>query len=524
MKKVLFFKNALILTVTALLLRVAGIFFRVWMASHLGAEGMGLYQVIFSVYTLASTFATSGLSTAITRLLTERLAVGDLAGAKRTLRYSLALSLAVALLSVAIVFGFSRPIALIFIGDARAEASLKILSFSLPFMGVCSCLRGYFLARRNTLPPSIGQIFEQIVRMSMIVLLVQEYAKYGLAAASAAVLTGDTLAEAAGTFLLWLFYRLDIRRKKATRHTELTRRKTLGELVRISAPITLGRYLHTGLRTSESLLTPLCLSRYAGSKTMALEQFGMIKGMALPLLLFPASLLSSVSTLLIPEMSEAMANGSTRSIRAAVDKVLSITSLLSFPIAGVFLVAAGPMGRILYQSDSVGYLLRALAPLVPFMYIDLIADGVLKGLDQQNILFRNNVADSVIRLLLVVLLVPRFGMQGFLGVMLFSNLFTAVLSVVRMVRVAGLGWDTTRYVWRPLAAVGAAVLLSDFLCRPLHENDWLFLVVAGCTTLLFYLVFLILFGGLSLGPFFRFIGRKTPNTPPKKSPFTSLSK
>ena len=77
MKKVLFIKNAAILTVTALILRMIGIFFRVWLADTIGAEGMGLYQVIFSVYVLASTFATSGISTAVTRTVTERLSLGD---------------------------------------------------------------------------------------------------------------------------------------------------------------------------------------------------------------------------------------------------------------------------------------------------------------------------------------------------------------------------------------------------------------------------------------------------------------
>ena len=75
----------MILTVTALILRVIGMVFRVWLAGSIGAEGMGLYQVIFSVYILASTFATSGISTAVTRIVTGRLAVGDKQGARRTL-------------------------------------------------------------------------------------------------------------------------------------------------------------------------------------------------------------------------------------------------------------------------------------------------------------------------------------------------------------------------------------------------------------------------------------------------------
>ena len=66
MKKVLFFKNAAILTITSLIVRTVGIFFRIWLTGKIGAEGIGLYQVVFSVYVLATTFATSGICTAVT--------------------------------------------------------------------------------------------------------------------------------------------------------------------------------------------------------------------------------------------------------------------------------------------------------------------------------------------------------------------------------------------------------------------------------------------------------------------------
>ena len=118
MKKVLFVKNALILTATALILRMAGIFFRVWLADGIGAEGIGLYQVIFSVYTLAATFATSGISTAVTRMVTERLTCGDLIGARRTLRVAMLLSTLIAAITIALVFGFARQIAVHLIRDA----------------------------------------------------------------------------------------------------------------------------------------------------------------------------------------------------------------------------------------------------------------------------------------------------------------------------------------------------------------------------------------------------------------------
>ncbi len=509
MKKVLFIKNTLILTATALILRLAGIFFRVWMASAIGAEGMGLYQVIISVYVLASTFATSGICTAVTRIVTERLSLGDRVGARRTLSLSIIASLIIAALTSLIIISFAKPISLYLINDIRAKPSIKILCISLPFIGICSCIRGYFFAKRSSIPPSICQILEQAVRMLVIVLLVKKYSGLGMSATTAAVVFGDCVAEAVGTISLCLIFKLDFSRLKTKSKDAISRKAAFKELFRIATPISAGRYLHTALRTAENLLTPTCLSKYSGSKSTALSEFGMIKGMALPLLLFPASLLSAVSTLLVPEMSEAVANKNNRSIKAAVEKVFYITAIISFLIGGVFFTTAKQVGIAVYKSDSVGYLIKALAPLVPFMYIDLIGDGILKGLDQQGILLRNNVLDSTIRIFSVIIFVSKFGMQGFLGVMFFSNIFTGVLSVIRIVKVTEVKFNSKIYFLRPLFSAITASAITDYLCKGLQENAFLYIIVCAISITIIYFLIMVLCGGINLNPILDKVREKT---------------
>ncbi len=497
-KKVVFIKNAALLTGTALVLRCVGIFFRVWLAGAVGAEGMGLYQVIYSVYVFASTFATSGICTAVTRMVTSRLRLRDKKGAGRVVKIAIVLSLIIAFISSGLIIGFAEPIAKYLIADKRAAVSLKILSLGLPFLGVCSVIRGYFLARRSALPSSVGQIIEQISRMGIIVFLVGRYSSLGLAATTAAVILGDTLAEIIGTLVIYIFYRVDFRSIKNMALERLSKRRILRELMRISLPISSGRYLHTGLRTAENLITPTCLKAYAGSKSDALSQFGMVKAMALPLLLFPASLLSAISTLLVPEMTEAMERGNAIAIKSAVNRVFYLTSVISFFIAGFFFTAATGVGNIVYSSPEVGFLIKALSPLVPFMYIDLIADGILKGLDKQKSLFKINVSDSVIRIILVVLLVPRFGMLGFLGVMIFSNTYTGSLAVIKIVKTTGVKFDTSLYFLKPLFAALLSFGIVDILCRPIKYSLVLHTAITFMGGLILYVILLAVLGVVDL--------------------------
>ena len=172
MKKTVFIKNAAILTASSLILRFAGIIFKVWLAAKIGAEGIGLYQLVFSVYMFAATFATSGICTAVTRLVSEELVVGNKSGVKRILFRCVELSLAIAFFTILVLFFGADFIASYLLKDIRAALSLKILAFSLPFMGISSCIKGYFIARRNATPSSMAQVHEQAVRRVVIMMCV----------------------------------------------------------------------------------------------------------------------------------------------------------------------------------------------------------------------------------------------------------------------------------------------------------------------------------------------------------------
>ena len=150
MKKTLFIKNAIILTLSGFVLRFLGVVFKIWLAKQIGSEGIGLYGLVFSVFVLASTFATSGISTAVTRLCADSLSDGDLSAVKEVLKKSIVLSLFIAFLSVLVLFFGAGFISGVLLGDKRAALSIKILSFSLPFMGVCSCIRGYFFSKTQS--------------------------------------------------------------------------------------------------------------------------------------------------------------------------------------------------------------------------------------------------------------------------------------------------------------------------------------------------------------------------------------
>ena len=123
MKKTVFIKNAAILTASSLILRFAGIIFKVWLAAKIGAEGIGLYQLVFSVYMFAATFATSGICTAVTRLVSEELVIGSQNGVRRIVLRCVQISLVIAFFTIIILFFGANFIAEFLLKDARAALS-----------------------------------------------------------------------------------------------------------------------------------------------------------------------------------------------------------------------------------------------------------------------------------------------------------------------------------------------------------------------------------------------------------------
>ena len=125
---------------------------------------------------------------------------------------------------------------------------------------------------------------------------------------------------------------------------------------------------------------------------------------------------------------------------------------LSILASGLYTVFAYDVAQVLYQSNEIGFLyIAVLGPLTPFMYLESMVDGILKGLNEQLATFRYSVVDSLLRILLIALLLPRFGMKGFLFVMLVSNLLTSLLNWMRLLHVTELKVQWMRWIVNPCA-------------------------------------------------------------------------
>lgn len=487
-----FLKNTLLLTLTSLLMRTVGVYYNLYLTDRLGADGMGLFTLTGSVYGLAVTLATSAVTLASTRLVSE--AMGESTDGKEresgrilaAMRACIGYSLFFGLLAGGLLFLFAAPIGKAVLSDARTIPSLQLLALSLPFVALTSALSGYFTAVRRVSKNAVTMIFEQGLRIGATMLLLTFFTTGGLEQACLWVVAGGVIGNLFSFLYCFFLYLRDLRkfhRGQVADADEITpmRKKLLG----IALPVALSSYLRQGLVTLEHLLIPWGLKKKGDTQTDALATYGIMQGMALPVVMFPYAFLSPFCNLLIPEVAEKRAAGDTVGVQVITQRVFRFVLAMGIGTAGIFLCLSSELGTVVANSREAALYIRLLAPLVPIMYLDTAVDSILKGLDEQLFCMRVNILDSALSVLVVLVLLPRVGIYGYIIEIFACELINASLSVMRLMQVLEVKLSPLMLL-RPIAAIFAATTVARFvfaLTMPYATDGWVLaghiLVIAG---------------------------------------------
>lgn len=491
-----YFYNALILTAVTLLMRTVSVAFNVYISGKVGAEAMGLLSLIGGVYGFAVTLATSGIHLATVRTVAERIQKTNGAENAKCLRACLGYALFFGTLATVLLLTLARPIGLFALRDARTVRALRMLSLTLVPIAVTTVFNGYFTAVRRAFKNAVLQIVEQGVKISLTVYLLLVVAPKTVEGSILAILFGGAVAESASLLHNLLFYLLDKRRHKVKNEQKS------GAPVRVTAialPVAISAYMRSGLLTIEHILIPRGLQRYGAGNSAALAAYGTIQGMALPVVLYPAAILSSFSALLIPEITEQNAADNRTEIRYIAGRAYQMALLFSIGTAAVMIFLSGELGTVLYGNAEAGRFIALLAPLIPVMYLDTATDALLKGLGEQVYSMNVNILDAFVSVLAVLVLVPVMGIGGYVVTIYITELLNAALSICRLLKVSGFRPKALQLLIRPLVAALSATLLGKFIFTtlfPALPASPLSLTLHIFTLVFTYIAFLFPMGAL----------------------------
>ena len=419
-------RNTALLTGSSLLMSAISMAFQVWLAGRIGADGIGLYQLVLSVSFLAATFAISGIRFAATRLVSEELGLGR--QGKSAMGRCFAYSLFFGLSAGVILWLCAEPIGFLWIGDARTVRALRLTAYSMPLVSLCAVISGYFTACGRVWKPTLVHLIEQLATVSLVALFLSRTPAGDIEKCCSSVMLGTVCGDAISLLLMAAFYLTDAgQRSKASPAPKLT-----GRMLRVALPLAVSAYARSALSTLQHLLVPRGLRASGLSANAALADYGTVSGMVLPIILFPACLLSALSELIVPELTAAQMQENSTEIRTLAKGAIKKGIGYSAAVALFMFIFADKLGIVIYSSPEAGHFIRLLSPLIPIMYTDTVVDGCLKGLGQQVWSMGINILDALLGVILTWQLLPLYAMDAYIGIIYFTEMLNFALSILRL--------------------------------------------------------------------------------------------
>lgn len=438
--------GTIILTVTGFISRIIGFFYRIYLSRLFGEEGMGIYQLLSPVLALSFSLSAAAYQTAISKFVAERTAKRQ-GRVFHPMLVGLSISLPLSLLCNAVIFLMADFIGVKLLLEPRTVSMLRILSFSIPFSAVHSCINGYFYGVKKAGLPAAAQLVEQLARVGCVYAVsVYAFHRESLPTINVAVIglvVGEFISMLVTIVAIYHAYAKEYAASRTfisvCRGRELTRKSLsllpfYGGILHMALPLTANRIVLNLLLSVESVSIPAKLKLYGYDTATALSVYGVLTGMAMPLIFFPNAVTNSIAVLLLPLISESYAVGDIRAVKAATLRTIKYCFILGFGCMCIFGLLGSFAGNYLFNSALAGHFITTLSFICPFIYLDTTLSSILQGLGMAGHIFVINVICLLIRLSFIFITVPMVGITGYLWGLLASQIALCVLYLLCLYR------------------------------------------------------------------------------------------
>lgn len=430
MQRKILIRGTLILTFTGIATRLIGFFYRIFLSRSFGETAVGLYQLIFPVYALAISFTSAGIQTAVSRSVAREHTLHRDKKCTCLLYTGIGLSFLLSMITMYLLQHYNSAIAIHFLHEPRCMFSITAMSYAIPFASIHSCICGYYLGLKQTRIPAFSQLIEQTSRVVFVCLLFTVFTRNGshanVALAVAGLAAGEFFSMSYSLYILRSKQGITLAHSQATPSMFLS---SLKELTALSVPLTANRILLNILQSIEAVSIPVQLRVFGMDTNNALRMYGVLTGMALPLILFPTAVSNSIASMTLPAIAELQASRNHTAIKIFVSRLCLGSLLLGAMCSVVFLFGGSLAGIWLFHSSLAGKFITTLAWICPFLYTNSILTSIINGLGKPFISFLYNSLHLIIRILSIYIYIPQKGIYGYLIGLLFSQVLLFFLSL-----------------------------------------------------------------------------------------------
>ena len=388
-KKESFMQGVITLIFSQVLIKLLGLIYTLYLTNRegFGDKGNGIVAAGYQIYAMLLTISSIGVPNAISKLVSERVAVGDNKGANRIFKIAFATFAVIGLVGSLLLFLGAGVIANIWLQIPEAEMTLVALSPAIFFVAISSVMRGYFNGRQNIKATARSQSVEQLFKTTLTIILVEIIAIISNASTqwmAGGATFATTLATITGFGYLYMFYQA--RRKEIATEIKSTvnyKYETIFTIIKrilmVSIPIALTAILSSINKNIDSFTVVRSLKQFM-SEDMAISQYGILGGKVDMLTSLPLSINVAFSTALVPAIAAAKARKDNKTITQKTTFSLLISMLIGLPCSIGMCIFAGPILNLLFPNASAGETVLQISSLtIIFTILDQTINGALQG-------------------------------------------------------------------------------------------------------------------------------------------------
>ena len=431
-EKHIILKGTFVLTLAAFISRFLGFFYRMYLSHTFGEANVGLYQLIFPVYTLGIAITCAGIQTALSLHVAGYVAKGKKKETELLLFTSMIYTVFLSVILMLFTQHYAHDIACTLLKEPACKSLLLLLSYCFPFAAIHCCILGYYFGMKQAKIPAWSQLLEQSVRILSVYAVYSFGIRHGQHFSVSVAVLGMIAGEAAAA---WYglhslnSYSETLSSRKSTdilflrRLCCLDNLKAFLSLLRFSIPLTVSRIMLTLLQCLEAFSIPWNLQYYGLDRNESLRIYGVLTGMALPCILFPSALTGSLATMILPSVAQIEAENNTRKLRRLIRKVTTTCILLGSTCCILLLLSSSFIGVCLFHSPLASRYIFTLAWICPFLYTNTTFISILNGIGKAGISLFINMFTILIRIASIYLSIPAYGIRGYLTGLLLSQIF-----------------------------------------------------------------------------------------------------
>lgn len=326
-----------------------------------------------------------------------------------------------------LVFLFSKDYIINIVLDNSIPINLLyLLAISIPFCSLSSCLNGYFMAKEKIWTVITSQTIEVFLQIIIVVIFYYCNMLNTTYNICLALILGLVISDLISFIYLLRAYLKDYKKIKKLSESVNKFKK---EICKISIPVALTTYIKSGLSTIKTTLIPIAFVQYGFSYNDALSYYGLISSTIMTLILFPFTFIQSYSNMLIPKLSTYDIKKDRKKVLLISKKSILLTFLFSLCITIILISSSSWIDKYLYKTLNMEFYLKILAPIIIYIYIDNVIDSLLKSLNLQVFVMIINIIDLIISIYLIKFLIPIFGVNGYIFILYFSEIFNFTVSL-----------------------------------------------------------------------------------------------